>query len=159
MTVYFPFFMPSPLARRLMNRADDLVVAGAAAKVVCQPQPDSLLRWFRLLVEERFGSHDEARCTESALQRGLFEERPLHRVQIAAAGHPSMVVISLPAATTPRQEFTIRPSSTTVHAPQFPSLQPSLEPVKPRMSRKHSSRLCSGSQRNSRGSPLIVVRT
>ena len=45
------------------------------------------------------------------------------------------------------------------HAPQLPSLQPSLVPVKPSVSRNTSSRLWRDSQRNSVGSPLIVVWT
>ena len=53
----------------------------------------------------------------------------------------------------------MRPSRITVQAPQLPSLQPSLVPVRPRMSRRHSSRLWRGSQRNSTASPLMVVRT
>jgi hypothetical protein len=48
---------------------------------------------------------------------------------------------------------------TTLHAPQFPSLQPSFVPVRPMLSRRTSSRLWRGSQMNSVSSPLIVVLT
>src|SRR3954454_24183001 len=72
-----------------------------------------------------------------------------------------MVVISAPAHSTPRtqQELTSRPSIRTLHAPQLPLLQPSLEPVSPSRSRKTSRRLSRGSQRKSTGSPLITALT
>ena len=47
----------------------------------------------------------------------------------------------------------------TLHAPQSPDAQPSLLPVRPSSSRSTSSSVCCGSQRNSTGSPLIVVVT
>src|SRR6516165_5825714 len=47
----------------------------------------------------------------------------------------------------------------TVQAPQSPELQPSLLPVRLSSSRSTSSRVCCGSQRNSMGSPLMIVDT
>src|SRR5262249_24825392 len=47
----------------------------------------------------------------------------------------------------------------TVQAPQSPELQPSLLPVRFNSSRNTSSKVCCGSQRNSTGSPLMVVDT
>src|SRR5687768_10374469 len=74
---------------------------------------------------------------------------------------PSTVVMFLPCASTPRtrQELTMRPSMRTVQAPQLPSLQPSLAPVRFNTSRSVSSRLWRGSTRNSVSSPLMVAVT
>src|SRR5437773_10907118 len=46
-----------------------------------------------------------------------------------------------------------------LHAPQSPDAQPSLEPVRPSGPRSASSMVSLGSQRNSAGSPLMVVDT
>src|SRR5258708_19556428 len=72
-----------------------------------------------------------------------------------------MVVTSCPSISAPstKHELTSRPSSSTLHAPQLPSLQPSLVPVRLSTSRRHSSRLCRGSHRNSTSSPLRRVAT
>src|SRR5690349_8245064 len=74
---------------------------------------------------------------------------------------PSTVVILWPSASAPsiRHEQTILPSQITVQAPQSPELQPSLLPVRFSSSRSTSSKVCCGSQRNSTGSPLMVVDT
>ena len=74
---------------------------------------------------------------------------------------PSIVSIFTPSASgaSTRQEQTSRPSIMTLQAPQSPEPQPSLLPVRPRSSRSTSSRVWPGSQRNSVGSPLMVVVT
>src|SRR5262249_38314800 len=74
---------------------------------------------------------------------------------------PSTVVILRASASAPsiRQEQTMLPSQMTVQAPQSPELQPSLLPVRLSSSRSTSSKVCCGSQRNSTGSPLMVVET
>src|SRR5262249_19077006 len=74
---------------------------------------------------------------------------------------PSIVVILRPSASGPsiKHEQTMLPSQMTVQAPQSPELQPSLLPVRLSSSRSTSSMVCCGSQRNSTGSPLIVVDT
>src|SRR5271168_1875198 len=74
---------------------------------------------------------------------------------------PSTVSMFLPAASTPsiRHEHTVRPSTSTLHAPQSPVRHPSLEPVSSSTSRRVSSRLWRGSHRNSTVSPLIVAST
>ena len=61
------------------------------------------------------------------------------------------------SAPSTRQAQTRRPSSSTLQAPQSPEEQPSLLPVSPSPSRNTSSRVSSGSQRNSTASPLMVV--
>src|SRR6516165_7871276 len=74
---------------------------------------------------------------------------------------PSTVVMPRPSASAPsiRHEQTILPSQMTVQAPQSPELQPSLLPVRLSSSRSTSSKVCCGSQRNSTGSPLMMVDT
>src|SRR6516162_1557321 len=74
---------------------------------------------------------------------------------------PSTVVILRPSASAPsiRHEQTMWPSTMTVQAPQSPELQPSLLPVRLSSSRNTSSKVCCGSQRNSTGSPLMIVDT
>ena len=130
-----------------MHRADDLVVAGAAAEVAGQPVAHLGLGRVRVLVEQRLGRDQEARAcrcrTAARRSRGTS----------AAAGAacrpcamPSMVSIVLPSASTPstRQEQTRRPSTVTVQAPQSPEPQPSLLPVRPSSSRSTSSSVCVG---------------
>src|ERR1700687_5306479 len=70
-----------------------------------------------------------------------------------------MVVTSLPRTSTPstRHELTSLPSSSTLHAPQLPLLQPSLLPVKCSSSRRTSNKLWRGSQRTSVSLPLMHV--
>src|SRR5882757_8321220 len=74
---------------------------------------------------------------------------------------PSMLRSSWPSASTAsiRQEQTRRSSSVMLHAPQSPDAQPSFEPVRPSGPRSASSMVSPGSQRNSTGSPLMVVET
>src|SRR3984893_17259815 len=74
---------------------------------------------------------------------------------------PSMVCNSWPSASTAsiRQEQTSRSSSVMLQAPQSPDAQPSFEPVRPSGPRSASSMVSPGSQRNSIGSPLMVVDT
>ena len=74
---------------------------------------------------------------------------------------PSMVRISRPSASTAsiKQEQTRRSSSVMLQAPQSPDAQPSFEPVRPSGPRSASSMVASTSQRNSIGSPLMLVET
>src|SRR5262245_1093129 len=72
---------------------------------------------------------------------------------------PSIVSMRRPPTSQPstRQEQTRRPSSVTLQAPQSPEAQPSLLPVRFRVSRRTSRRVSSVSQRNSTASPFTVV--
>ena len=79
--------------RRLGHRAgtgrhglDDVVVAGAAAQVALEPDPDLLLGGVRVLLEHVDGLHDHARRAVAALQGVVVVEGLLHRVQLAARG-------------------------------------------------------------------------
>src|SRR5437899_219565 len=66
--------------------ADDLVVAGAAAEIAGQPVAGLFLGRVLVLVEQRLRRDDESGGAEAALQRGVFEEFLLHRVQLVALG-------------------------------------------------------------------------
>src|SRR5262249_30050915 len=74
---------------------------------------------------------------------------------------PSIVVTDRfwASAASTRQDGTSLPSRRIEHAPQSPVEQPSLVPVRPTASRSALSSVCDPSQRNSTGSPLIVVST
>src|SRR4051812_23700989 len=66
--------------------AHDLVVPGAAAQIAGQPVAGLFLGRVRVLVEQRLGRDDKARRAEAALQRRVFEEFLLHRMQLVAFG-------------------------------------------------------------------------
>ena len=108
--------------------------------------------------------HDGAdKVTGRAIYGADFDAAGLLHGKILRSPHAHAKIVSMfaPSASTPstRQEVTIRPSMLTVQAPQFPSLQPSLVPVRPISSLRHSSKLCLGSHRKSTCSPFIVVCT
>ena len=46
---------------------DDLVIAGAAAEIACQPVTDTSLVGVGLLVQQAFGGQQETRRTDAAL--------------------------------------------------------------------------------------------
>src|SRR3954452_17328874 len=64
--------------------AQDLVVVGAAAQIAGQPVAGLFLGRVRVVVEQRLGRDDKARRAEAALQRRVFEEFLLHRMQPVA---------------------------------------------------------------------------
>src|SRR5262249_26931232 len=72
---------------------------------------------------------------------------------------PSMVSMRRPPTSQPstRQEQTRRPSSVTLQAPQSPEAQPSLLPVRFRVSRRTSRSVSSVSHRNSTASPFTTA--
>ena len=78
---------PRQLAGRLLDRLDDVHVAGAAAEVAADPLPDLLLVRVRVLVEQPGRLHDHARRAEAALEAVLVPERLLERVERRAVGH------------------------------------------------------------------------
>src|SRR5437588_11700185 len=71
----------SHLGSGLLDRANDLVVAGAAAEIARQPPANLFLGGVRILIEQRLGRDDEARRAEPALQRRLLQEAFLQRSQ------------------------------------------------------------------------------
>src|SRR6516165_10783428 len=66
---------------------NDLVVAGTAAEVAGEPVARLGLRWIRIAVEQRLGGNQQARRAEAALQRRMFQEFSLQRMQIVPARH------------------------------------------------------------------------
>ena len=139
-------------ARRRAHRAHDRLVAGAAAEVAREPAADLVVRRVGVAVEQRLRRHEHAGRAEAALQRVLLDERALQRVQRRPSASPSTVRTSRPStsAASTRQEFTSRPSSSTLQAPQLPSLQPSLAPVRPRASRKRLEQARAAARRGTR---------
>src|SRR2546423_6624962 len=69
------------------HRADDLVVSGAPAQIAGQPVADLGLRGVGLLLEQRLAGHEKARRADAALERGIFQEALLQRMQRLALGH------------------------------------------------------------------------
>ena len=149
---------------------DNRPVTRAAAQVACQRIVDVATRWRRIVLVQREQRHDKARRTESALRTMAVHHRLLHRVQSATArGRLSTVISSLPSSVGRNwiQELIafrctalpLRSASamTTVQAPQSPSAQPSLVPVRRRSSRRYCSTVRVGS--TSRSSMILPSRT
>src|SRR6187397_701162 len=72
----------------LLDRLDDVHVAGAATKVAADPLPDLGFVRVGVLGEEPSGLHDHPRRTEATLEAVLIPERLLERVEGRLAGHP-----------------------------------------------------------------------
>src|SRR5215472_120540 len=77
----------SQLGGGIEDGADDLVVAGAAAEVAGEPVARLSLRRIQIAVEQRLGSDQQARRAEAALQRRMFQEFSLQRMQVVPARH------------------------------------------------------------------------
>src|SRR6476660_4651771 len=75
------------LAGCLLDRLDDVHVAGAAAEVAADPFADLRLGGFRVPIEEPGGLHDHSRGAEAALQAVLVPERLLEGMQRRAVDH------------------------------------------------------------------------
>ena len=128
--------------------------------------PASQIAHFRfgrvgIAVQQRLGGDQEARCADAALQGRVVEELLLQGMQPFAFGDAfdGVDFAALRLGAEHQAGTTSRPSRVTLQAPQSPLPQPSLLPVRPSRSRSTSSRVSSGSQRYSTGSPLIVVET
>ena len=74
------------LHRRILDRSDDLVVTGAAAEVVGEPESNLVLGGVGVLLQERLGGDDEARGADAALERGVLQECLLHGMESASLG-------------------------------------------------------------------------
>src|SRR5215211_1598748 len=73
--------MPSRLARGLLHRLDDSQVTGAAAEIAGERLPQVLPVGVWMIAQEGLHRHQEARRTESALERVRLVKRALERVQ------------------------------------------------------------------------------
>ena len=67
------------------HRVDDLVVAGASAKIARQCVANLGLGRMRVVIEQRLGRHQKARRANAALQARVLEELLLQRMQLGAA--------------------------------------------------------------------------
>src|SRR4051812_26816557 len=75
-----------PRLRRAAHGLFDPHVAAAAAQVLVHPGRDLGLARAGVLLQQPDGRHDHARRAVAALERPLFEERRLNRVQLVALG-------------------------------------------------------------------------
>src|SRR5215467_6222888 len=99
----FDFFLhgsrSSNLGGGVEHRAHNLVVAGAAAQIACQPITHFRLRRVRLSLEQRLGSDQEARRADAALQRCVLDELALQGMQLVAPRHalngPDRIAVGL----------------------------------------------------------------
>src|SRR5213083_706155 len=73
-------------ARTLLDRFDDLLVAGAAAEIPGDRLIDALARGMRLVREQRLGGHQDPRRAVAALRSAKIGEGRLQRMQLGAAG-------------------------------------------------------------------------
>jgi hypothetical protein len=69
------------LACRVEDRLHDVLVAGAAAEVALQREPDVCVRRARMLVEVALRRHDHPRRAVAALQTVVAAERFLERME------------------------------------------------------------------------------
>src|SRR5262245_35388772 len=76
------------LLRGVLDRLDDVVVAGAAAQIALEEVADLGFARLLLALEELVGSHDHARCAEAALEAVLLPEALLDRVELSVLGEP-----------------------------------------------------------------------
>src|SRR5215470_15136471 len=77
----------SQLGGGIEDGTDDFVVAGAPAEVAGEPVARLGLRRIRITVQQRLGGDQQARRAEAALQRCMFQEFSLQRMQIVPARH------------------------------------------------------------------------
>lgn len=76
-----------PLLGGVLDRSHDLVVAGATTEVAGKVKADFVFGRLRVLCEQSFARHDEARRANTALQRGSFEKRFLNWIEALAGGN------------------------------------------------------------------------
>src|SRR5258706_3682113 len=70
-------------SRRLLDRAHDRDIAGAAADVAVHVMDDLLARRLGVLVQQRLGGEDHPGRAEAALEGELVDEGLLHRMERA----------------------------------------------------------------------------
>src|SRR5688572_19875547 len=73
-------FIAHPFCR-LLDRLEDLLVAGAAAEISGDRLLDALARWIRLVLEERLGGHQDTRGAVAALGGAEVGEGALQRME------------------------------------------------------------------------------
>src|SRR3954447_23541651 len=78
--------LPSTGVADLPDCGTDVRIGGAAADVAAHELGDVLIRRGVALLEQRHRGHDLTGGAIAALERVLFDERALHRVQLAVVG-------------------------------------------------------------------------
>src|SRR6266704_3219785 len=78
----------TPRARGGLDRGDDVLIAGAAAKIALDRVPDLPLARAGVLRQQVDRGQDDARGAEAALQSVLLPKRLLQRVQRAISREP-----------------------------------------------------------------------
>src|SRR5207244_60282 len=66
-----------------VNRLDDVLITGAAAKIAGNPETDVLLAGCRVVLEQAPGASNHAGRAETALKSVMFAESLLERMQAA----------------------------------------------------------------------------
>src|SRR5271168_4318043 len=79
--------LASQLGGSIKNGADDFVIAGAAAEIAGEPVPRLGICRVRITLKQRLGGDQQARRAEAALQRRMFQEFSLQRMQKVPARH------------------------------------------------------------------------
>ena len=77
-----------PLVGGVLNRFDDVVVAGATAEVALEAEANRFLVGVGLVLQQANGRHDHAGGAVAALQAVLLPEAFLDRVQLAVLLEP-----------------------------------------------------------------------
>ncbi len=72
---------------RCLDCANDLVVAGAAAKIVRETEADFVFGRVWISVEQSFGCDEKAGDADAALQSGSFQKTLLQWMQVAMCSH------------------------------------------------------------------------
>src|SRR5699024_7424526 len=77
-----------PLTRCLLNRGDDVLVAGTPAQVALESFAHLAIGGRGVLAQEGFCLHDHAGGAEAALKPVAVVERALQRMQFPVRGEP-----------------------------------------------------------------------
>jgi hypothetical protein len=123
----------------MLDRANDVLVPGAAAEVALEAVPDLFVGRRRVRAQQVVRREQHARRAEAALEPVLDPECVLQRMELASGrANPSIVVTSAPSACTAKHvhAFAALPSSNTTQAPHWLVSQPTFVPVSPAMSRR-----------------------
>jgi hypothetical protein len=75
-----------PFSSGVLNRVDDVLIAGATAEIAGNPLADLALGRLRVVLQQPDRRHDHPGRAETALQPMFFPEAFLQRVQLAVRG-------------------------------------------------------------------------
>ena len=147
----------SPLRGRGEHRVDDVLVAGAAAKIGRQRVAQLGVADVRIAAP---ASRPRASGSPACRSRIAARDAPMNACcsgcSVVAVGEPFDGADRAPSACTAniRQDRTGSPSTITVQAPQTPCSQPRCVPVRPQSSRIASASVCAARPRCGARAPL-----